>query len=542
MEQNVNERQGKMIGLDFFFQVLKDHLVIILVAAVLCAVGAGVYKYATTTPTYTSELTLFVNGAGTNTMGQVYVSSNSPSSSRLLAEAFGQAMHGNSIAEDARKVLVGERAFDEEAYPELAKKETRELFQKMSVNQIQTMLSVNVNTQIITLKATHPNPYIAYCVAQAVEIISPSFCDNLVNLNTAEQGENSTSVVKVSNRAQKDGTPSSRGEVTYGVFGFAAAAFLVYMVAFLRAFFDNMLYSEEDLKNAFNIPVIGQIPSWTNRVLGNGKRAKKKEMTGYISENGAATSSRDYRGRILNEKTPFAITEAFKMLRTNMCYTTKGEACPVYGVTSATVGAGKSVVMTNAAISFGQMGKRVLLIDGDMRCPALHNLLGLEDKGNGFSELLAGVCADESQVIRPSGFENVDLITSGHIPPNPVELLASERMRDFLKRAKTKYDVIFIDLPPICEVSDAGVISDVVTGYAFIIRSGYSDSRLVAVAVETMENLGAHVIGFILNDIDIKSGAYYKNRYGYGYGKYSKYGVKEYAISSKETDDKKNNA
>lgn len=537
MDNRVNERQGKLIGLDFFFQVLKDHLVLILVVALLCAAGAGIYKYTTTTPVFTSSFTMYVNGAGTNSDGEIYVSSNSPTSSRLLAEAFVKTMRGSRIAEEAKKVLIGERPFDEEEYPELAKKENRERFQNVSVGQIQSMLSASADTQIITLRVTHPDSGTAYLVAQAVEIISPGYFDYFVGLENMEQTETTNSVVKIVDHARPDGTPSSRGVVTFASLGFALAAFLVYLIVFLRAFFDNMLYSEEDLKNTYNLPVIGQIPSWTNASLGGRKRVKKKEMMGYVSESGVSTTFRDYRGRILDKATPFAVTEAFKLLRTNMCYTTRGESCPVYGVTSATVGAGKSVVIVNAAISFGQMGKKVLLIDADMRCPAVHTLLKLDAKHDGLSELLAGVCADEGHAIRASGYENLDVITSGHIPPNPVELLASDRLREVLKQARQQYDVIFIDLPPICEVSDAGTISDVVTGYSFVIRSGYSDSRLVSVAVETMENLGAHIIGFILNDIDIKSGIYYKNRYGYGSSKYTKLGHKVYVSNEYKRQD-----
>jgi capsular exopolysaccharide synthesis family protein len=186
------------------------------------------------------------------------------------------------------------------------------------------------------------------------------------------------------------------------------------------------------------------------------------------------------------------------------------------------------MVIANTAISFAQMGKKVLLIDGDLRCPVQHRVFNLDPKVAGLSELLAGVKKDISEVVRPSGVaEGLDVVTSGRIPPNPAELLASAQMVKFIEDVKEKYDVVFIDLPPICEVTDAGVISDLVTGYAFVIRAAYSDRNLIAIAVETMEGLGSSIVGFILNDVDIKSGDYYKNKYG-NYGKYSKYGYGKY--------------
>jgi capsular exopolysaccharide synthesis family protein len=192
----------------------------------------------------------------------------------------------------------------------------------------------------------------------------------------------------------------------------------------------------------------------------------------------------------------------------------------VYGITSAYVSAGKSMIIANIAISFAQMDKRVLLIDGDLRCPVQHRIFKLDNKVNGMSELLAGVCSFEEVYLRSGGFDNLDIITSGRIPPNPAELLASDNMKAFLERARENYDVVLIDLPPVCEVSDAGIISDLVTGYAFVVRAGYSDRRMIEMAVETMEGFDASFVGFILNDIDIKSGDYYKNKY---YSSYSKY-------------------
>jgi capsular exopolysaccharide synthesis family protein len=203
-----------------------------------------------------------------------------------------------------------------------------------------------------------------------------------------------------------------------------------------------------------------------------------------------------------------------------MCYTTKGEKCAVYGISSAYVSAGKSLIMANIAVSFAQMNKKVLLIDGDLRCPVQHKIFNLDNKINGFSDLLAGICTYEDLYRRNGGVENLNVITSGKIPPNPAELLASPRMNEFLETVKQEYDMIFIDLPPVCEVSDAGIISDLLTGYVFVVRSGYSDRRMIELAVETMEGFNASFVGFVLNDIDIKSGDYYKNKY---YSSYSKY-------------------
>lgn len=237
-----------------------------------------------------------------------------------------------------------------------------------------------------------------------------------------------------------------------------------------------------------------------------------------------------YKGKLITgEETPFAIKESFKSLRTNLMYTAKNEKCPVFVVTSANAHAGKSVVISNTAISYAMLGKKVLLLDGDMRRPVIHRIFGKIDNTNGLSGLLTE--NNESgdafkNYIVSSSVENLDLIPAGHVPPNPTELLASNKIRNVLEEAKKTYDYIFLDLPPIGEVADAGVLSDCATGYIFVIRAGDTDSRAVEASLEKLSRVNARISGFVLNDIDPKSegkyGYKYKNKYRYGYAYGSK--------------------
>ncbi len=530
---NKKENQGISVG--FILKILRENIIQILILAIVCAGAFGAFKHITTTPTYTSSVTFFVNSVAKTSSSngaEAVVNPGNTTSARDLAETFGQIIAGGRVLDSAYNLLqgVGTDNINMKDYPELSRDIFEGKYKALTKQDIQQMTRVSVDTQIIKVAITHPDTQMAYAVAQAIEIVTPSSLDYFVGIENTANAEGLESVAKVVNRAEKDLIDSGTGSVPFAIIGFLFGAVVVYLFFFLRAFFDNTVYTEEDLKASFEMSVVGQIPSWNPE---NSKKKKKKDISHYTSANGVSSSKRNYDGRLLTKDTPFAVAEAFKLLRTNMCYTTKGESCAVYGVTSASMGAGKSVVMTNTAISFGQMGKRVLLIDGDLRCPVLHRIFGLDPKVHGFSELLAGVCTDANEVIRPSNFENVDVITSGRIPPNPAELLASARMREFIATAKTRYDVIFIDLPPICEVTDAGVISDLVTGYVFVVRSGYTDCRLVNIALDLIESQGGAIIGFVLNDVDIKSGDYYKNRYGsyskYGkYNRYTKYGQQKY--------------
>lgn len=236
------------------------------------------------------------------------------------------------------------------------------------------------------------------------------------------------------------------------------------------------------------------------------------------------TPAKNYEGKLLTSKSPFAINESFRALRTNMFYTSKGEKCPVYGITSCFANSGKSLIIANTAISFSQLNKKVLLIDCDLRNSVIHKIFGLE-KGLGISELLAGSDNAVDKALRKTSYENLQVISSGGTPPNPTELLASDRMEKLIGILKNHFDVIFIDLPPIGLVSDAAVINDIVTGYIFAVRSGYDDRRDVSAALSVMEQMELKVIGFILNDVNVKAVSKYTKYGKYGrYGRYSRYG------------------
>lgn len=230
-----------------------------------------------------------------------------------------------------------------------------------------------------------------------------------------------------------------------------------------------------------------------------------------------------YKNVLVGPDTPFAIGEAFKEIRTNMLYTARGVKCPVYAVTSAFAHAGKSVLIANLAASFAELGKRVLLVDADLRNPAQHKIFGI-DRSQGVSEIAAGMIENPTDAICTTGIERLDLVPSGHIPPNPSELLATASFEAFIEKTKETYDAIFVDFPPAGVVVDALIPAHMVTGYAVVVRSGLDVRRAVGEVLDSLRGVGAKVLGFILNDVDPKIGSYgrgdkskYKYRYRYNY-------------------------
>ncbi len=225
--------------------------------------------------------------------------------------------------------------------------------------------------------------------------------------------------------------------------------------------------------------------------------------------------------KVLDSKTPFAVSEAFNQLRTNLMYATPADVtCPIYAITSVKEASGKSTIIANLAISFSQIGKRVLLVDGDMRCPSIYDFFSFEKRQAGLSELISGI---ERDVVSKDARPNLDVITSGRIPPNPSELLSSPKLRELIAEWKQTYDVIFFDFPPMGVVSDSVILSDEITGYIFAVISGRDHAKNVLATIDAMEQVGAKILGTVLNDYDLKASGYYSYRYKYNYKYRSKY-------------------
>lgn len=224
--------------------------------------------------------------------------------------------------------------------------------------------------------------------------------------------------------------------------------------------------------------------------------------------------TKDDPKKILSPESPFVVKEAYSAIRTNLLFTQKGEKCPVFVVTSPTANNGKTINSINLAVSFAQMGKRTLLIDSDMRNPTIHRMFSIPVK-NGLSEILAGLT--DNITVSKTDVENLSVLTGGKIPPNPSELLSSPRMDKLLEFVKEHYDCVFIDTPPVNLVTDATVFAQKTTGYILIVKANISDNSDVKLAVNSLDNIGGNILGFVLNDVTSGRHRYYSYYKKYAY-------------------------
>lgn len=207
------------------------------------------------------------------------------------------------------------------------------------------------------------------------------------------------------------------------------------------------------------------------------------------------------------------IAEAYRAIRTNLQFTGADKVIKTISFTSALPGEGKSTTIANLAIALGQDEKRVLLIDADLRRPVMHRRFGVANRGlsNCFADDLA--LAD---IIQHDVYPNLDLVTSGPVPPNPSELLSSTKMEKLLAGVQASYDYILIDTPPVLVVTDAAVIGSKADGTVLVVGSGDVSPDDAQAAKSLLEKAHTNILGVVLNKVPQKSRKHY---YYYYYDK-----------------------
>jgi succinoglycan biosynthesis transport protein ExoP len=292
-------------------------------------------------------------------------------------------------------------------------------------------------------------------------------------------------------------------------------------MAFLQEHLDNTLKNSDDIERILHVPALALIPSreslnHTSTVVyglaehssslpnGNGKLAPLGKVSGKawirIDGNGNQHS---------------ALSEAFRGLRTSVLLSAAGRPPRSLTFVSAEPGEGKTTVASNLSISLAQLGKRVLLIDGDMRCPCVHKLFDIADHSGGLVTYLTGE-EEWHHLVRPTGIADLDCLVCGPVPPNPSELLSSDRMQMLIREAMAEYQFVLIDAPPLLNVADGRILATMVEGAILVVKGGFTPRELAQQAQLHVRDVGAHLIGVVLNDVDVRHNGYYNSHYRYG--------------------------
>jgi tyrosine-protein kinase Etk/Wzc len=293
-------------------------------------------------------------------------------------------------------------------------------------------------------------------------------------------------------------SPNRKRAITYSVL---VGLLLGVVLAFALDKLDDSVKSPDELRDQMELPLLGLIPV-------------------IRAERGSRRAADTTVGRLITHVDPRSpVAEAYRSMRTNLAFARAQQSPQAIVVASPGPADGKSTTVANLAITFAQQGQRTLLIDADLRRAVLDKAFGVP-RSPGLTEAIIGE-ATIDDVVRESGVPNLSVIASGRFPPNPAELLGSARMQEILRDAKSKFDVVLLDTPPLLAVTDAAVLTTMVDGVVLVIRTERTKRDAVRRALGHIRSVRGRLLGAVLNDVDMRSGAYYGS---YGHYYYSYYG------------------
>ena len=284
------------------------------------------------------------------------------------------------------------------------------------------------------------------------------------------------------------------------IIGIAAVVGLLLgiMLALLIEYLDNTIKNSEDVDIKLHRPLLGMLP-----------RLKGKITPG------------DLQTAFLSADKENGFSEAIRTMRTGVLLSAIDAPHKVLLVTSSIPDEGKTSVATNLALALGQV-RKVCLVDADMRRPTVAKVLGVDTTSKGLSNLIAGT-EPASECLHFNKEAGIHIIPSGALPPNPLELISSKRFNDVIDKLVDSFDVVIIDSPPVQLVSDALVLATFAHSTIYVVKADSTPYQVVLGGLERLEKTGAHLLGVVVNQLDVDK----QERY-YGYGKYSAYGYGKY--------------
>ncbi|MCQ1957266.1 polysaccharide biosynthesis tyrosine autokinase [Arthrobacter sp. zg-Y826] len=341
--------------------------------------------------------------------------------------------------------------------------------------------SADLNTVIITISASDYSPVQAAALAQAV---SDSLIEVVEALESPSADQASPVKLSVVTPAVAPSSPSAPNVPIGLALGILVGLGLGTAIAFIRAQFDNRIRGVEDLARVSNLSLLGGISFDSD--------AAKKPLVTQVSG-----------------QTPRA--ESFRQIRTNLRFARVSNSSKTVLVTSSLPGEGKTTTAINIAISMAQSGQKVALVDADLRRPMVANYLGLE-RNAGLTTALIGK-ARLHDLYQPWGPDDLHVLTSGQIPPNPSELLGSKGMSVLIGELEQCFDAVVIDAPPLIPVTDAAVLAEKVGGVVMVVGAGRIRTRDLEKSLAALNLVGAKLLGAVLNLLPIKGPDAYEYSY-----------------------------
>ena len=459
---------------------------------VICAVigFSAMYWYGSRkADTYTAFGTMFVTNSNPNLINYGYTSSSDIYSAVSLVGIYTEVIKSETVMrrileypletleKDGVKlaILLGQK------YPILTTEFVREALKMESVNE----------TPIVKVSCKTEDPQMSADICNSILQVAPQTLKEVVGAGDAKPQD----YADVPQRADK------RFDLELGAIGGLAGIVIVCGLLTLLFLTNRKVDKPGELINNYTPPILSYIPR---------EKADHPDPGDFL----------------LSNQSEMDVVENYAKLRMNLIYAISQKKSHTFLVTSSISGEGKSTIAANLAISFSFSGKKVLLIDADMRRACLGDIFHYDPDADGLSDILIGNAKAE-KVIRQSKWDNLHLLPAGSIPPNPSELLQSPAMHELLEKLEEEYDLILIDVPPINIVADPLALSEEAAGALFVVRQHYSDHREIKRALIAAEGPGLEILGFAFHGEDLHQGSYYGRRAYSGYKYYHSYDIRK---------------
>ncbi len=432
--------------------------------AVICGAMGFVYTYtqmnSRAVDTYTASGTMYVFSGNPNQVNYQYISTADLTTAVQLIDTYNIVMKSDRVMDAVAERLSG-------TYPGI---------EPSFISSCVYMEAVG-ETGVVRVRCVTMNAQMSADICNAVLDVAPAEIVRVVNAGGCE----------IIDKASVPSSPNSfsplRRSLLVGL-ACAAAVLLILLIAF---FLNQKVENEGELESRYTPQVLASI----RRLPGRGSDAQI------------------YR---IGEHSPMEILEGYAKLRTNLQYTMSDKGRQVLSVTSSIANEGKSTIAANLAISYAMSGKRVILIDADLRRPSQQEIFGYDPEHPGLSEILLDRCRWKDALER-TRWNTLRILPAGHAAPNPGKLLSSKKFKSLLQTLTECYDLVILDTPPINIVTDSLIITDQTAGALFVTRQGYSDHREIKKALIAAEMAGMEILGIAFYGSKVRTGTFYNRRH-----------------------------
>ena len=266
-------------------------------------------------------------------------------------------------------------------------------------------------------------------------------------------------------------------------------------VVILCDMFDSVIRSGDDISEVYGIPVFAEIPEFNRARSGKLHKNRYSDDEDEPEQENVNTSANGFSEYLLSDDSPFSAAEAYNYARTNVIASVSKSTRKIVAVTSSNNSEGKSTVCSNIAICFANAGHKVLLVECDLRKPAIAAYFGISPEF-GLSSVLDGLC-NVSKAINENAVPNLDIISAGNIPKEPSKLIGSDSMRKFLEASAESYDYVFLDTPAVSAAADSQLMNDVIAGFVFVVKENSTAYPDVKSALDKIHLENGNVLGFV---------------------------------------------